>query len=1108
MRCQSRVFVRLSALAVAATLFALPAGAAPGPRDATITLVTGDRVRLTAMREGGWAIGVMPGPGRDHVGFVRTSKQRGSKEEITVMPSDAAALVAAGRLDPRLFNVTALLAQELDDQNTTVVPLILTDGAATPRSALPRAEALGGARAVRLLPSVNGTAVRQDKKSAGRFWAWVSGRAAATRVWLDARLRLSLDQSALQVGAPQAWAAGLTGTGVTVAVLDSGIRASHPDLAGKVVEALDFTGTQPEVDDDAGHGTHVAGIIAGTGAASDGRYRGIAHDARLLNGKVCFSDGFCFTSHVIAGMEWAAPRARIVNMSLGGGATDGTDPASQALNALSAEHGTLFVVAAGNSGFDQTVGAPASADAALAVGSVTKQDAISPFSSRGPRVGDFGLKPDMSAPGSAIVSARAAGTPVGDADPVGDHYARASGTSMATPHVAGAAALLAQAHPSWTGAQLKAALVSTTHTVPGATVYAQGSGRLDAARAALQSVYASGSLGFGQIRWPHTQPPITKTVTLHNHGDSPASLALALSVAGADGTPAPAGMFTASATQVTVPAFGTAEMSVTLDPSRGGAGLYGGLLTASAGATAVRMAVGTFKEPESYDLTLQVVSRGSDSAPRAQVVNVVTGEAFDAPGFDANGTAVLRLPKGTYDVNAFDDANAPPGTTPPFLLTLVSEPNVAVNADTTLVLDARLGRPVSAVADRPTAVRQFGELGVLSAAGGGGGVIAFFTRPFYQIFAVPTTRSATGHTYTFFFRATLAASTPGSDTSPEAFIYNLVFSERGRIPGQLTYRVRDRDLAVVRTSYHTQGAASAGIRGDFGRLSDGAGSGSFPFWNQALPSRRTEYYTARPDVTWFHLVVVFSAGPEPGSEVLLSERTYRPGPLQVGWNRAPVGPAFGLASRGWTVARNADHIDAAVPLFSGSQGHQFTDSRNAGLAGTTTLTRDGAVLGTSAFPGVGSFPVPASPGTYSLAAEGTRAAAWSVIGTRVEATWTFRDPGAAAPPRPLPLLVVRAALPVDLDGRARPGLQLVSLDVEHQPGARHIRVSDVDLDVSLDDGATWRAIPVLRLGDHAFALVRHPQAGGFVSLRAHARDVEENSVTHTMIRAYQVGPTP
>src|SRR5262249_11006020 len=147
-----------------------------------------------------------------------------------------------------------------------------------------------------------------------------------------------------------AWARGLTGQGVVVAVLDSGIDASHPDLAGKVVDAETFIDDGLGTSDVFGHATHVASIIAGTGAASGGQFRGVAPDAQLLSGRVWDSGGFCPESAILAGVAWAAidQHAPIINLSLGGLDSPGQDPLEDAINQLSAQYGTLFVVAAGN----------------------------------------------------------------------------------------------------------------------------------------------------------------------------------------------------------------------------------------------------------------------------------------------------------------------------------------------------------------------------------------------------------------------------------------------------------------------------------------------------------------------------------------------------------------------------------------------------------------------------------------------------------------------------------------------------------------------------------------------------------------------------------------
>ncbi len=275
---------------------------------------------------------------------------------------------------------------------------------------------------------------------------------------MNEKLKPVLDQSTRQVGAPDAWKAGFTGEGVKVAVLDTGFDPAHPDLSGVVTGSANFVGGT-DARDTIGHGTHVASTIAGSGAASGGRYRGVAPGAKLLAGKVCDDDG-CPQDAILAGIQWAADHgAKVVNLSLGGYPSDGTDPLSQAVNAFTEKTGMLFVIAAGNDGREQAVSSPPSADAALAVAALSKKDELAAFSSRGPRVGDLAVKPDISAPGVGIVAARAAGTyPETSVDTA---YARLDGTSMATPHVAGAAAILAQRHPDWRADRLKPGLAGS-----------------------------------------------------------------------------------------------------------------------------------------------------------------------------------------------------------------------------------------------------------------------------------------------------------------------------------------------------------------------------------------------------------------------------------------------------------------------------------------------------------------------------------------------------------------------------------------------------------------------------------------------------------------------
>jgi hypothetical protein len=561
-------------------------------------------------------------------------------------------------------------------------------------------------------------------------------------------------------------------------------------------------------------------------------------------------------------------------------------------------------------------------------------------------------------------------------------------------------------------------------------------------------------------------------------------------------------LFTPAASKVTVPARGTAEIAVTVDTGAAGAGQFGGRLTAAAAGVSVQTALAAFLEPESYDLTVRLVSRtGHFDTGLAQSVNVETGQAYGIRPFNAAGTAVVRLPRARYDVNAFDVSTDPANQSQPSAVTLMSRPGLRLDRDTTVTLDATAGQPVRAVVDRSDAKLQFGELGLASAnpAGDRTTALSWFAHPNQQIYAVPTRGPVTDHPYAFFFRASLAAVPLAGDP---AFVYQLAFLEPGRIPVP-TFPAHNRDLATVDARYHNQNAAGEALRGDYPRLSaPGANIGIFELNHHTLPSRRIEYYTADADVTWQHILAVIATDLS-DAEIHFSIRSYRPGTYESAWNRAPLGPAFGDPADGWGVARAGDQLAVAVPLLSGNDPDQYT-SPPAAMTGTTELSRDGVVLGTSPAPGFGAFAIPDSPGTYTLRCTATRVVSWSVIGTGAEVVWTFHEPGAAAPPAPLPLFVVRARGDVDDQDRAPAGRPYrLFLMAQGQPGAAPVRLADLRVEASTDDGATWRAVPTVHIGGIGLATVRNPAAGGYVSLRISARDAQGNAVRQTVVRAYQ-----
>jgi serine protease AprX len=304
----------------------------------------------------------------------------------------------------------------------------------------------------------------------------LAGDPDVLRIYEDLPVHAFLDSALPKVRVPMLWDLPLTGEGVSIAIIDTGIDSAHPDLAGRIADVVDLTGEG--LGDGNGHGTHCAGIAAGSGAASGGRYRGVASAATIYAAKVLRASGDGMMSDVMAGVEWALSQgARIISLSLGHtGPSNGTDLLCETCDAA-VEQGCVVVAAAGNDGpLPRTVGSPGASRRAITVGASDDQDAIASFSSRGP-TSDGRQKPDLVAPGVSIIAARAKGTNVGPV--IDEWYASASGTSMATPLVAGVVALLLQADPSLTPAEIKQRLQESAVDI-GQGPYVQGRGRLDA----------------------------------------------------------------------------------------------------------------------------------------------------------------------------------------------------------------------------------------------------------------------------------------------------------------------------------------------------------------------------------------------------------------------------------------------------------------------------------------------------------------------------------------------------------------------------------------------------------------------------------------------------
>ncbi|GIJ78087.1 peptidase [Micromonospora phaseoli] len=668
----------------------------------TVTLITGEKVTAVRTADGGLSPEV-----RDAAGRLTGYTSHRKEGDTYVYPHGALPYVSAGLLDEQLFNITELLADGYDDAHRDRIPLIVTyaDGAAASR----RTAAPEGARTVRALDSIQGAALDADRS--GAFWSSITadGGAAArstgerlaltggiAKVWLDGRVEATLADSTAQIGAPEVWESGNTGEGVDVAVLDTGIDADHPDFAGQLAAAESFVPGET-VNDGYGHGTHVASTIAGTGAASEGREKGVAPGVRLHVGKVLADDNFGQESWIISGMEWAVRdrQAKIVNMSLGGDPTDGTDPMSVAVNELSEETGALFVIAAGNSGpGSYTVGSPGAADAALTVGAVDGDDHLAYFSSQGPRLGDRAIKPDLTAPGVGILAARSQYSQ-------GEGWYRlGDGTSMAAPHVAGAAALLAAQHPDFTGQQLKEALVSTAKSTPEISPFQGGNGRLDIAATTAATLFATVNADFGYPQWP-TAPEGTvgREVRFTNIADSAVTLDLATAMDGG-----PADLVVPSAPQVTVPAHGSATVTLTTNFDRVPADrLNSGFLTATdaAGKVRARTSIAVGKEGVRHKLTLKARDRSGRPIRGDLVVLDKDGAALPASQIDETGTLDLRLPSGTYSAWLSTDVE---GVNGPHSrgFALLPIPEITLDQDRTVVFDATRARRATVTTPQPS----------------------------------------------------------------------------------------------------------------------------------------------------------------------------------------------------------------------------------------------------------------------------------------------------------------------------------------------------------------------------------------------------------------------
>ncbi|MDQ8704544.1 S8 family serine peptidase [Streptomyces sp. LHD-70] len=1074
-------------------------------RQATVTLVTGDKVLVTTDKSGRSSAAVLPRKDGTQPMF-RTFQ---SGKDLYVYPEGATKAVADDRVDAELFNVTGLIRQGYDDAHTDALPLIATYGKGVD-VAKSAPETPRGAKRSLLLPAVRGVALKADKDTAGAFWREVTGSGARSadtpkKLWLDGKVKATLDRSTKQVHAPEAWEAGYDGKNTKVAVLDTGADAEHPDLKGRVATSKNFTDSTNS-DDQVGHGTHTASTVGGSGAASDGRMKGVAPGTSLLVGKVLNDSGYGQDSWVIAGMQWAVDqKADVVSMSLGSSAIgDCTDPVAQAAQQLAQE--SLFVVAAGNTGpSTETVSSPGCVSDVLTVGAVDRDDSTAPFSSRGPVAVTHTLKPEIAAPGVGISAASAGGRGV-------YAYRSMSGTSMATPHVAGAAALVRQAHPDWSPQQIKAALVSSARTggeVAGADQ--TGGGVLDAFAAVEQQVLAAPAVQGGSYDWPQSASDRTTVkVPFTNTSDRELTLNLAVSgVHGNDGSTVRSAVIEPERRKVTIPAGATAQVPVRIDPTaRLKDSQYGavtGRILATGGDVHVSVPVTLYVQPETVTLKVKALDRNGKPATGASSLDLAS---LDADKGDRRGNSgapeqTYRVRPGTYSLSGFVATHDADGA--PESMTYLARPQLQITRDTTVVLDARKAHRLSLDTERPAGIqnttfsyaRTWDDTWLMS-----GSLTADDT--VQKFYADIDGRTTSG---TFEFRPTWRAV--GSEEGA-SYVYNLTFPTAGPLGADQVYRPKDSRLARVDETWNALGKEGDYVDALFVRPTE---SGDYVpvsgFGAVHVPTTRTAYYTTGDD-SWYHgAMTSFPFAAFMGDQ----ERTYRAGQRGTEeWYRGPLRPAAERTpdgERALAGERQGDRIGVQTALWLDGSGDHWSPGGSFGDLGNLVLKRDGEQIGRSVVP-YGVFDVPDEDSAYELTQNLQKIPSsdrnW-LRSTAVTTSWSFRshrEPDVFS--RGLPLLFPGYDVPVDgMNTLPAQKDVKVGLSVDGHAGYTPAAITEAALSYSYDGGTTWTKAPVERQDGRWTATLDHTGASGKqVALKATFTDANHNAVTQTITRAYDV----
>lgn len=458
-----------------------------------LTLITGDIVAI------------------DKRGLEPTYRLLGNKSATKFETRTGVHIVPEGvdltKFDKSLFNIDLLREQDITDAESDSIPIIveyterdaMNDGVPTKQR--------GDIRNHRQLETVNGTAVSVSKSATDETYQRLASARNVKSVYYDATVKGAGTTPRSNIDLESAHDQyNVTGEDVTVAVLDTGINESHPDIGDSEVREIDLvddgkTGDLPN------HGTPAAGLITGDGTSND-TYVGVAPDADVIDVRVLDRTESGKISTVIDGVEYATQQdADVISMSFGiQPSTIRTNDPFRSTIKDAVKRDTTVVAAAGNNAGYGSITSPGTLRDVITVGSSVNESEVPSFSRQGPTpIGRY-VKPDLVAPGDGVTAP--------DARTTG--YRSTEGTSFSTPIVAGTAALLHEKHPGWSEQRVKNAITSTTDSLGSQDIYTQGSGELNVTAALSPDIVIDPTtIDFGQFPAGET---VTKTVTVRNLG--------------------------------------------------------------------------------------------------------------------------------------------------------------------------------------------------------------------------------------------------------------------------------------------------------------------------------------------------------------------------------------------------------------------------------------------------------------------------------------------------------------------------------------------------------------------------------------------------------------